>query len=115
LGSSTITINGDITIPATISVASSAANPVHTHITQIGSSGPSHRNSINFYNIISICYTVPSTSSDAFGRLRVSNPLTQFDSSQHIASDNNLKWSSLVVGTGSTVGFVTGITGTGFD
>jgi hypothetical protein len=36
LGSSTITINGDITIPATISVASSEANPVHTHITEVG-------------------------------------------------------------------------------
>jgi hypothetical protein len=42
---------------------------------------------------------------DAFGRLRVSNPLTLFDSS-HRYKDNNL-WTSLVVGTGSTVGFVT--------
>jgi hypothetical protein len=42
---------------------------------------------------------------DAFGRLRVSNPLTLFDSS-HRYRDNNL-WSGLVVGTGSTVGFVT--------
>jgi hypothetical protein len=49
--------------------------------------------------------TLPSTSSDAFGRLRVSNPVTLFDSS-HRYRDNNL-WSSLVVGTGSTVGFVT--------
>jgi hypothetical protein len=42
---------------------------------------------------------------DAFGRLRVSNPLTLFDSS-HRYRDNNL-WNHLVVGTGSTVGFVT--------
>ena len=42
---------------------------------------------------------------DAFGRLRVSNPLTLFDSS-HRYRDNNL-WNRLVVGTGSTVGFVT--------
>jgi hypothetical protein len=42
---------------------------------------------------------------DAFGRLRTSSPLTLFDSS-HRYRDNNL-WSSLVVGTGSTVGFVT--------
>jgi hypothetical protein len=42
---------------------------------------------------------------DAFGRLRISQPLTLFDSS-HRYRDNNL-WSSLVVGTGSTVGFVT--------
>ncbi len=42
---------------------------------------------------------------DAFGRLRTSNPLTLFDSS-HRYRDNNL-WNSLIVGTGSTVGFVT--------
>ena len=42
---------------------------------------------------------------DAFGRLRTSNPLTLFDSS-HRYRDNNL-WTSLIVGTGSTVGFVT--------
>lgn len=42
---------------------------------------------------------------DAFGRLRISSPLTLFDSS-HRYRDNNL-WSELVVGTGSTVGFVT--------
>ncbi len=46
-----------------------------------------------------------STNSDAFGRTRVSNPLTLFDSS-HRYRDNNL-WTSLIVGTGSTVGFVT--------
>jgi hypothetical protein len=42
---------------------------------------------------------------DAFGRTRVSSPLTLFDSS-HRYKDNNL-WDSLLVGTGSTVGFVT--------
>ena len=42
---------------------------------------------------------------DAFGRLRISSPLTLFDSS-HRYRDNNL-WTSLIVGTGSTVGFVT--------
>ena len=35
LGDDTITITGDITIPATISVASSASNPVHVHVTEI--------------------------------------------------------------------------------
>jgi hypothetical protein len=42
---------------------------------------------------------------DAFGRTRVSSPLTLFDSS-HRYKDNGL-WTSLIVGTGSTVGFVT--------
>ena len=46
-----------------------------------------------------------SINSDAFGRTRVSNPVTLFDSS-HRYRDNNL-WTSLIVGTGSTVGFVT--------
>ena len=46
-----------------------------------------------------------SINSDAFGRTRVSNPLTLFDSS-HRYRDNNL-WDSLIVGTGSTVGFAT--------
>ena len=45
------------------------------------------------------------TQTDAFGRLRVSNPFTLFDSS-HRYRDNNL-WEELLVGTGSTVGFVT--------
>jgi hypothetical protein len=52
-----------------------------------------------------VSVTLPSTSTDAFGRQRMSTPLTLFDSS-HRYRDNNL-WSSLVVGTGSTVGFVT--------
>lgn len=38
LGSSSITINGSITIPTTVSVASSPANPVHNHITEVGTS-----------------------------------------------------------------------------
>lgn len=42
---------------------------------------------------------------DAFGRMRISQPLTLFDSS-HRYKDNNL-WDSLIVGTGSTVGFAT--------
>jgi hypothetical protein len=46
-----------------------------------------------------------SINSDAFGRTRVSNPLTLFDSS-HRYRDNNL-WESLIVGAGSTVGFAT--------
>jgi len=47
----------------------------------------------------------PTGTTDAFGRTRVSNPLTLFDSS-HRYRDNNL-WDSLLVGTGSTVEFAT--------
>ncbi len=49
--------------------------------------------------------TFPPIATDAFGRLRTSTPLTLFDS-YHRYKDNNL-WNGLVVGTGSTVGFVT--------
>jgi hypothetical protein len=199
LGSSNITITGDVNVGTTVSVTSTPENPVHTHITEVGSSGilqdmgvpympvgvgtvnlnlsylpvgiSSLLNTVSIGNTVSISntsfyitnpvttvavsgigstvtvqgtvgigttgqvslnlnsapvsstnplpvtgtvsisttssasVTLPSTSSDAFGRLRVSNPLTLFDSS-HRYKDNNL-WSGLVVGTGSTVGFVT--------
>ena len=193
LGSSNITITGDVNVGTTVSVTSTPQDPVHTHITEVGSSGilqnlgvpymPVGVGTVNLnltylpvgisslLNTVSISntsfyitnpvttvavsgigstvtvqgtvgigttgqvslnlnsapvssinplpvtgtvsisttssasVTLPSTSSDAFGRLRVSNPLTLFDSS-HRYRDNNL-WSSLVVGTGSTVGFVT--------
>ena len=39
IGSDTITINGNIAIPTTVNVASSPENPVHTHITEVGTSG----------------------------------------------------------------------------
>lgn len=48
---------------------------------------------------------LPTTQIDAFNRIRVSNPLTLFDSS-HRYRDNNL-WTSLIVGASSTVGFAT--------
>ena len=185
LGSSNITITGDVNVGTTVSVTSTPQDPVHTHITEVGSSGilqdqnipylpvgiSTLLNTISIGNTVSISntsfyilnpvttvavsgigstvtvqgtvgigttgqvslnlnsapvsssnplpvtgtvsisttssasVTFPPTSSDAFGRLRVSNPLTLFDSS-HRYRDNNL-WSSLVVGTGSTVGFVT--------
>ena len=196
LGSSNITITGDVNVGTTVSVTSTPENPVHTHITEVGITSilttpylpvgvgtvnlnlsylpvgiSTLLNTVSIGNTVSISntsfyilnpvttvavsgigstvtvqgtvgigttgqvslnlnsapvsssnplpvtgtvsisttssasVTLPSTSSDAFGRLRVSNPLTLFDSS-HRYRDNNL-WSSLVVGTGSTVGFVT--------
>ena len=185
LGSSNITITGDVNVGTTVSVTSTPQDPVHIHITEVGSSGilqdqnipylpigiSTLLNNVSIGNTVSISntsfyitnpvttvsvigigsvvavqgsvgigttgqvslnlnsaavsssnplpvtgtvsistsstasVTFPPTSSDAFGRLRVSNPLTLFDSS-HRYRDNNL-WSGLVVGTGSTVGFVT--------
>lgn len=39
LGSSNITITGDVNIGTTVSVTSTPENPVHTHLTEVGSSG----------------------------------------------------------------------------
>jgi hypothetical protein len=202
LGSSNITINGNVSIGATVNVASSPENPVHNHITEVGTSDilttpylpvgigtnnlnltylpvgiSSLLNTVSIGNTVSISNTsfyitnpvtsvtvggtvsigntvdvsgtvnigtmpeveikndtgnpIPisknttvnsnsnpifvkgtsdtsffdPTQTDAFGRLRVSNPFTLFDSS-HRYRDNNL-WEELLVGTGSTVGFVT--------
>jgi hypothetical protein len=188
LGSSNITINGDVSIGATVDVASTTENPVHTHITEVGISSiltvpylpvgvgtvnlnltylpvgiSSLLNTVSIANTVSISNTafyvtnpvttvavsgigstvtvqgtvgigttgqvsinlnnspvsttnpfpvtgsvdieLPPIATDAFGRQRMSTPLTLFDSS-HRYRDNNL-WSGLVVGTGSTVEFST--------
>jgi hypothetical protein len=60
---------------------------------------------VGISTLSTVSVTLPSTSTDAFGRQRTSSPLTLFDSS-HRYRDNNL-WSGLVIGAGSTVGFVT--------
>lgn len=39
IGSDTINIIGNIAVPTTVNVASSPENPVHTHITEVGTSG----------------------------------------------------------------------------
>lgn len=39
LGSENITINGNVSIGATVNVASSPENPVHVHLTEVGTSG----------------------------------------------------------------------------
>jgi hypothetical protein len=157
LGSSSITINGDITIPGIVTVTSTPDNPIHSHVVEVGTSGTittpylpigisSSLNTVTIGNTVTVqgtvgigttgqvsinlnnspvstsnpfpvtgtlgisttsvvSVTLPPTATDAFGRQRVSTPLTLFDSS-HRYRDNNL-WSSLIVGTGSTVGFVT--------
>ena len=166
LGSSNITINGDITIPGIVTVTSTPENPIHSHLVEVGTSstlttpympigvGLTNLNLSylpvgisSLLNTVSVSNTsfyvtgiggtvnvsgtvnigtipeveikndtgnpipvsgnlsVSPANADAFGRTRVSNPLTLFDSS-HRYRDNNL-WDSLIVGTGSTVGFVT--------
>jgi hypothetical protein len=137
LGSSSITINGDISIPGIVTVTSTPENPIHSHIVEVGTSGAlttpylpvgistllntvgigtTGQVSINLNNSPvsttnpfpvtgTVDIELPPIATDAFGRQRMSTPLTLFDSS-HRYRDNNL-WSGLVVGTGSTVGFST--------
>ena len=174
LGSSSITINGEVVIPGTIEISNDEGNPIPTHAhlydendneytasnpltidgtVNIGAGNTIDVNVLNPVTTVTVGGTVsigntvdvsgtvnigtmpeveikndtgnpipvtgtvaistsstasvtfPAHASDAFGRLRVSNPLTLFDSS-HRYKDNNL-WEELLVGTGSTVGFVT--------
>ena len=51
---------------------------------------------VSYFNPFPVSF--PTTQSDAFNRIRTSNPLTLFDSS-HRYRDNSL-WTQLVVGTG---------------
>jgi hypothetical protein len=124
-----VTVGGTVSIANTVSISNTSfyiTNPVTTvAVSSIGSTvtvqgtvgiGTTGQVSINLNNSPvsttnpfpvtgTVDIELPPIATDAFGRLRTSTPLTLFDSS-HRYKDNNL-WSGLVVGTGSTVGFVT--------
>ena len=99
-------IGSTVTVQGTVGIGTTGQVSLNLNSSPVSSSNPLPvTGTLSISTTSSASVTLPSTSSDAFGRLRVSNPLTLFDSS-HRYRDNNL-WSSLVVGTGSTVGFVT--------
>ena len=99
-------IGSTVTVQGTVGIGTTGQVSLNLNSAPVSSSNPLPvTGTVSISTTSSASVTFPSTSSDAFGRLRVSNPLTLFDSS-HRYRDNNL-WSSLVVGTGSTVGFVT--------
>jgi hypothetical protein len=99
-------IGSTVTVQGTLGIGTTGQVSLNLNSAPVSSSNPLPvTGTVSISTTSSASVTLPSTSSDAFGRLRVSNPLTLFDSS-HRYRDNNL-WSSLVVGTGSTVGFVT--------
>ena len=99
-------IGSTVTVQGTVGIGTTGQVSLNLNSAPVSSSNPLPvTGTLSISTTSSASVTLPSTSSDAFGRLRVSNPLTLFDSS-HRYRDNNL-WSSLVVGTGSTVGFVT--------
>ena len=99
-------IGSTVTVQGTVGIGTTGQVSLNLNSAPVSSTNPLPvTGTLSISTTSSASVTLPSTSSDAFGRLRVSNPLTLFDSS-HRYRDNNL-WSSLVVGTGSTVGFVT--------
>ena len=112
---STINISGTVavsSIASTVTVQGTVGIGTTGHVTiDLNNSPVSATNPFPVTGTVSISttssasVTFPPIATDAFGRLRTSTPLTLFDSS-HRYRDNNL-WSGLVVGTGSTVGFVT--------
>ena len=96
LGSENITITGDVNIGTTVSVTSTPEDPIHTHISEVGTSGilttpnipisiqnaagveTSETNPVYVQGVSDASFFAP-TQSDAFGRLRVSNPFTLYD------------------------------------
>ena len=79
LGSDTINIVGNIAIPTTVNVASSPENPVHSHITEVGTSGnlsisylPIGGN-VNVTNLVTITGNVTANGTVNIGNL----PATQ--------------------------------------
>ena len=99
-------IGSTVTVQGTVGIGTTGQVSLNLNSSPVSSSNPLPvTGTLSISTTSSASVTLPSTSSDAFGRLRISSPLTLFDSS-HRYKDNNL-WSSLVVGTGSTVGFVT--------
>jgi hypothetical protein len=167
LGSENITITGNVNFVDTVNVASSPENPVHNHITEVGTSGlltvpymPIGGN-VNVNNIITVTGNVTATgtinvgnlpatqtvngtinvgntvqvnvtnfpvtqnvvvtntpnvnatltgtstvtlgaaATDAFGRLRVSNPYTLFDGGLRYF-DNTYKWDQVDTGSVSS-------------
>jgi len=113
LGSETITIEGDVIVSSSVSINNSEAEAAHVHVTQVGTSGvldvpympvggtiTANQGTTPWLISGTVTNIVNPTATDAFGRSRVSNPFTLFDSSFRY-SDNLGKWSTAVSGTGS--------------
>jgi hypothetical protein len=121
IGGESVTITGSVTIPGTIEIANEEGNPIptHAHLFDESDNEYSASNPITVDGTVNIgtmpeveikndannpipvtgtfTTTAPTGSTDAFGRQRVSNPLTLFDSS-HRYRDNNL-WNTATTGT----------------
>ena len=99
-------IGSTVTVQGTVGIGTTGQVSLNLNSAPVSSSNPLPvTGTLSISTTSSASVTFPPIATDAFGRLRISAPLTLFDSS-HRYRDNNL-WSGLVVGTGSTVGFVT--------
>ena len=99
-------IGSTVTVQGTVGIGTTGQVSLNLNSAPVSSSNPLPvTGTVSISTTSSASVTFPPIATDAFGRLRTSTPLTLFDSS-HRYRDNNL-WSGLVVGTGSTVGFVT--------
>ena len=99
-------IGSTVTVQGTVGIGTTGQVSLNLNSSPVSSSNPLPvTGTVSISTTSSASVTFPPIATDAFGRLRTSSPLTLFDSS-HRYKDNNL-WSGLVVGTGSTVGFVT--------
>lgn len=99
-------ITSNVTVQGTVGIGTTGQVSLNLNSAPVSSSNPlpvTGTLGISTTSIVSV--TLPSTQTDAFNRLRTSSPLTLFDSSNRYR-DNNL-FTTLSVGTGSTVGFVT--------
>jgi hypothetical protein len=147
-----ITITGDVTIPGTVTVTSTPEDPIHTHVTEVGTSGildvpympiggtvtvnqpvavTDNNGSLTVDGTVNIgtmpeveikndagnpipisgnvnatltgtsAVTLGAAATDAFGRLRVSNPYTLFDGGLRYF-DNTYKWDQVDSGSVSS-------------
>ena len=106
IGGAEITLTGNVNIPGEVNVINTDIDPAIIKITQVGTSGvlsvpylPIQGNvTIDNTNTSVLTATDIPTSYDAFGRHRVSEPFTLFDSSFRY-TDNQIKWDTSNVGT----------------
>jgi hypothetical protein len=99
-------IGSTVTVQGTVGIGTTGQVSINLNNSPVSTANPFPvTGTVSISTTSSASVTFPPIATDAFGRLRTSSPLTLFDSS-HRYKDNNL-WSGLVVGTGSTVGFVT--------
>jgi hypothetical protein len=114
LGSETITITGDVNVGTSVGINNTEENAANTHIASVGTSGVLTTPYLPVGGTVGVTQSTSPwiiggaitalddpTATDAFGRKRVSNPFTLFDSSFRYG-DNPAKWDTALSGTSAT-------------